>query len=248
MLKSERSPAPFVILAMPRSGTHYLEELLNEHPNVISNGELLNEYDPNWPDKARLLRTDRELLECAYVRYPTPSHKSDVTHVGCKINEPQFYDRPEMMDELARWPGLKVVVCRRNPLESLRSLVQARQTGEWLKYGSDSAGERPPLVSLSFSTCETYFKTTAEFHDRIRHSFASTNILELEYERLLRKPHLCLERIWEFLGLPVRPVSGRARLQRQEVRPLDQTVENFDELRRQFEQGPYAGYFEALDS
>lgn len=75
MLKSERSPEPFVILAMPRTGTHYLEELLNEHPNVVSNGELLNEFDPNWPDKARLLGSDRELLECAYLRYPARSDK-----------------------------------------------------------------------------------------------------------------------------------------------------------------------------
>lgn len=34
--------------------------------------------------------SDRELLECAYLRYPTRSGKIDVTHVGCKINEPQF--------------------------------------------------------------------------------------------------------------------------------------------------------------
>lgn len=99
-MKSERSPEPFAILAVPRSGTHYLEELLNEHPNVVSNGELLNEHDPNWPDKARLLRSDRELLECAYLRHPTRSDKTDVTHVGCKINEPHFYDRPGIMAEL----------------------------------------------------------------------------------------------------------------------------------------------------
>lgn len=167
---------------------------------------------------------------------------------GARSTNRSFYDRPSMMAELVRWPRLKVVVCRRNPLELLRSLVQARQTGEWLKYGSDSGDKRPPLVSLSLSSCETYFKTTAEFHDRIRHSFRSTNILELEYERLLREPHLCLELVWEFLGRPVRPVSGRAKLQRQEVRPLDQTVENFDELRRQFKEGPYATYFEAVDA
>lgn len=248
MLKSERSPEPFVILAMPRTGTHYLEELLNEHPSVVSNGELLNEFDPNWPDKARLLRSDCELLERAYLRYPARSDKNDVTHVGCKINEPQFHHRPGMMAELAGWPRLKIVVCRRNPLESLRSLVQARQTGEWLKYDSDSDGKPPPLVSLSLNTCETDFKATAEFHDRIRQSFASSNIVELEYERLVREPRLCLERVWEFLGLPVRPVSGRLKLQRQEVRPLDQTVENFDQLRREFKEGPYAKYFEAVDA
>lgn len=167
---------------------------------------MLNEYKPNWPDKARLLRTDRELLECAYWRYPTRSEKKRPNSCCVRDQRTAVYDRPGMMAELARWPRLKVVVCRRNPLESLRSLVRARQTGEWLKYGSDSDDKRPPLVSLRLSTCETCFKTTAEFHDRIRHSFASTNILELEYERLLREPHLCLELVWEFLGLPVRPV------------------------------------------
>lgn len=196
---------------MPRSGTHYLEELLNEHPNVVSNGELLNEHDPNWPDKARLLRSDRELLECAYLRHPTRSDKTDVTHVGCKINEPHFYDRPGIMAELGALAApRRRRVSYKSPLESLRSLVQARQTGEWLKYGSVSDGKPPPLVSLSLNICETYFKTSAEFHDRIRQSFASSNILELEYERLLREPHLRLELVWEFLELPVRPVSGRA--------------------------------------
>ncbi len=151
------------------------------------------------------------------MRYPTRSDKNGVTHVGCKINEPQFYDRPGMMAELAHWPRLRVVVCRRNPLESLRSLMQARQTGEWLKYGSDSAGKPTPLVSPSLNTCEAYFETTAEFHESVRQSFASTNILEPKYERRLREPHLCLELVWEFLGLHVRPVSGRAKRQRQEV-------------------------------
>ncbi|MGY3333553.1 hypothetical protein ACVILI_006630 [Mesorhizobium sp. USDA 4775] len=97
------TPRPFVILAMPRTGTHYLEELLNEHPTVLSNGELLNEYDTNWPGKDRLLRPDRELLEHAYVRYPTRDHKN-VTHIGCKINEPQFRDRPAFFAEMIRWP------------------------------------------------------------------------------------------------------------------------------------------------
>lgn len=54
-------------MAMPRTGTHYLEALLNEHPKVLSNGELLNTCDTNWLDKARMLRSDRELLELAYL-------------------------------------------------------------------------------------------------------------------------------------------------------------------------------------
>nr|WP_274617703.1 sulfotransferase [Bradyrhizobium oropedii] len=237
------SPEPFVILGMPRTGTHYLEELLNEHPNVLSNGELLNPYDKNWPDRDRLLHSDHELLELAYLRYPMRSDKQ-VTRVGCKINEPQFHDRPGFFAGLTRWPGLKVILVRRNILESLRSLVQARQTREWLKYRCDNDDAPPPRVRLSVTACEAYFKTADDFHARVAHSFSLTNILVVEYESLLREPAACLATIWDFLRIPAFQLSGRTILQRQEARSLDHTLTNFHELRLHFAGGPYARLFE----
>ncbi|UVC15481.1 sulfotransferase [Mesorhizobium onobrychidis] len=236
------TPQPFVILAMPRTGTHYLEELLNEHPTVLSNGELLNEYDTNWPGKDRLLRTDRELLEQAYLSYPMKD--KNVTHIGCKINEPQFRDRPAFFAELTRWPALKVILVTRNILESLRSFVQARQSGQWLKFSSDKEAARPPRVRLSIDDCEAYFKAADDFHARVEHSFTSTNLLVVEYESLLHEPSACLRKVWDFLGAPALELSDRAILQRQETRPLDQTVQNFDELLLHFADGPYARFFD----
>ncbi|TCN26983.1 sulfotransferase domain-containing protein [Sinorhizobium americanum] len=248
MTHTAPAPQPFAILGMPRTGTHYLEELLNEHANVLSNGELLNTYDANWPDKARLLRSDRELLELAYLRFPTRSDK-EVTHVGCKINEPQFQERPSFFNELARWPGLRVILLsRRNTLESLRSLVQARQSRQWLKFSSDDDTAPPPRVNLSIASCEDYFRAADEFHARVADSFASSRLLEIEYERLLREPTACLETAWRFLGVPALQLSGSGTLQRLEQRPLDDTVENFEELRRHFAGGPYARFFELDDA
>ncbi|MBP2238902.1 hypothetical protein J2Z31_005443 [Sinorhizobium kostiense] len=239
-------PEPFVILGMPRTGTHYLEALLNKHPSVLSNGELLNQYDPNWPDKDRLLRSDRELLELAYLRRPAREEK--VTHVGCKINEPQFEERPGFLSELARWPGLKVILLtRKNTLESLRSLIQARRTGHWLKFSSDKDMAPPPRVKLSIAECETYFKTTEDFHARVKRSFASTNTLTIEYEGLLGDPTGCLATICDFLGVAPPRLSGDVVLERQEQRPLNETVENFHELRAHFAGGPYARFFEVAE-
>lgn len=244
MTHSTQTPEPFAILGMPRTGTHYLEELLNEHPNVLSNGELLNTYDPKWADKDRLLRSDRELLDLAYLQFPAPSDKK-VTHVGCKINQPQFHERPGFLAELARWPGLKVIlVVRKNTLESLRSLVQARQSRQWLKFSSDDAAAPPPSVKLSIATCEAYFKTTEDFHTQVARSFASTNLLVIEYENLLWDSAPSMATIWDFLGVPELQLSARAMLQRQETRPLDQTLQNFHELRLHFADGPYAKFFE----
>ncbi|MEM5345624.1 sulfotransferase [Paraburkholderia azotifigens] len=237
---------PFVILGMPRTGTHYLEELLNAHPSVLSNGELLNSYDTNWSDTSRLLRSHRELLELAYLHYPVRTGKTLATHVGCKINQPQFQERPGFFEELALWPRLKVMlVIRRNTLESLRSLVQARQSGEWLKYGAGNESGPPPRVVLTIEVCEAYFEAADDFHRHVADSFAPKNVLSIDYQSLLSNPAGCLEAAWTFLGTSVHPCSHRTALQRQEVRPLDQTVLNFDELKRHFRGGPYEKFFEA---
>ncbi|MGX5832090.1 sulfotransferase [Mesorhizobium sp. 43Arga] len=246
MTRPVPSPGPFVILAMPRTGTHYLEELLNEHPNVLSNGELLNTYDTNWVDKDRLAGSDGALLELAYLRYPNGTNKK-ATRVGCKINEPQFNERPSFFAKLARWPGLKVILLiRKNTLESLRSLTQARQTRQWLKFSSDN--DAAPSVKLGIACCEAYFKSADEFHDRVARSFGSTNLHVVEYESLLSEPFTCLAPIWDFLEVPpLVGLPGEAILKRQEARPLNQTIENFEELRRHFAGGPYARFFEIGD-
>ncbi|TCU02346.1 sulfotransferase [Rhizobium sullae] len=241
-IRSTLSPEPFVVLGMPRTGTHYLEELLNEHPNVLSNGELLNTYDANWGDKDRLSGSDCELLERAFVRHPTRENK-EVTHVGCKINEPQFRERPNFFSELARWPLLKVVlVVRRNTLESLRSLVQARQTRRWLKFSSDKPAAPPRPVKLSIAACEAYFKAAEDFHARVASAFEPTSIIQIEYEDLLRDPRACVATVFNFLDVSPLKLWGRGILQRQESRPLSETVRNFRELRDHFAYGPYAKF------
>ncbi|TIL39688.1 MAG: sulfotransferase, partial [Mesorhizobium sp.] len=58
----------------------------------------------------------------------------------------------------------------------------------------------------------------------------------------------CLGAVWDFLGVPALEPSDNAILQRQETRPLDQTVENFDELRIHFARGPYSRFFDLGDS
>ncbi|MGF6482622.1 LPS sulfotransferase NodH [Paraburkholderia sp. JPY419] len=238
---------PFVIVGMPRTGTHYLEELLNAHPNVSSNGELLNPYDPMWPDRARLLRSDRELLELAYLHHPTMTGNPHLTHVGCKINQPQFNERPGFFETLASWPRLKVLlVIRRNTLESFRSLVQARQSGQWLKYGPDNDDSRPPpQVILKIEDCEAYFKAADDFHHLILNSFSPSSVLTIDYETLRDDPAPTLKAVSAFLGISNHPCSDNTSLRRQEVRSLQQTVLNFEELRCHFEGGRYDRFFEA---
>lgn len=239
------SPDPFVILAMPRTGSHYLETLLNEHPNVQSNGELLNSWDSGWPGADRTGMSDRDLLELAFVNFPVRDEKPKATSVGCKINEPQFGERPTFFEALAAWPRLKVVILqRRNLLESLRSFVQARQSRQWLAPVTEGPAPVPPSVKLSPATCESYFRDADNFYRRIFSSFPSEMACEVFYEDLLDSPEECMANLFDFLGVPPHLLSGGVVLQRQEMRPLSETVLNFDELFSYFRGSSYQCFFE----
>jgi hypothetical protein len=243
--RARSAPEPFVVLAMPRTGTHYLEELANEHPNVLSNGELLNPWDTGWPGVDRTGMSDRELLELAFVHFPQRKDKCAVSRVGCKINEPQFAERPTFYEELAAWPRLKVVLLRRrNLLESFRSLVQARESSYWLAPRTDGPVPVPPQVELSPTGCESYFRSADAFHERVFASFSPEKIYEIHYEHLRDRPGECLAGLWDFLQVSPHQLSGRHVLQRQETRPLSEAVLNHDELRDYFKGTPYDAFFE----
>nr|WP_283234686.1 sulfotransferase [Candidatus Protofrankia californiensis] len=239
------TPEPFVILTMPRTGSHHLEALANEHPNVLTNGELLNPWDTGWPGVDRTEMSDGELLELAFVRFPRRDEKYEVSCVGCKINEPQFHERPTFFEELAAWPRLKVIALqRRNLLESFRSLTQARDSGRWLAPSADGPAPVPPRVKLSPADCESYFRSAERFYGRIFARFPPEKIHEIYYEDLGDSPRECLARIWDFLGVPPHPLSGCLLLQQQETRPLGEAVLNYAELRDHFRGTPYQAFFE----
>ncbi|SBW22887.1 Nodulation protein H [Candidatus Protofrankia californiensis] len=239
------APEPFVILAMPRTGSHHLKALANEHPNVLTNGEILNPWDTDWPGVDRTEMSDRELLELAFVRFPRRDEKYEVSCVGCKVNEPQFHERPTFFDELAAWPRLKVIALqRRNLLESFRSFIQARESGRWLAPSADGPAPVPPRVKLSPAGCESYFRSAEEFYGRIFARFSPEKIHEIYYEDLRDRPGECMAGIWDFLGVSPHLLSGCLLLQQQETRPLSEAVLNYAELRGHFRGTPYQAFFE----
>ncbi len=136
-----------------------------------------------------------------------------------------------------------ILLIRRNPLESLRSLVQARTSGQWLKYGTCHDSAAPPTVTLTIEECEAYFRAADDFHAQVANSFKPERVLTVYYEDLLSDPAACLEMIWSFLGISLHACSVCTDLRRQEVRPLDETVCNFLELKRHFTGGRYTSYF-----
>lgn len=240
---SPPAPEPFVVLASARTGSTHLVELMNLHPNVVANGELLNPREPGWPDLDRGAMTNAELLHLGYEDYPRRGHKAEVTRVGCKIIDNQAEgDRAPVLDELASWSGLRVILLRRlNVFEAIRSRAQAKQTGEWDRRTGSAPQPAPPRVRLRREECDVYLRTAEAFDRQVHALFSQQRVLELSYEELLHAPEECLRSVWQFLE--VDEFSPRDDvLQRMEARPLRETVLNYEELKGWFADTPYERY------
>jgi len=147
------------------------------------------------------------------------------------------------MDVLAADPAIKIAHLKRNPLESLRSLVQARATGRWQRTGTD---DDPPRVSISVSECEDFFERCARQKELIEARFSAHPRLTVDYSTTLVAPTETLFRLHDFLEVPRVPLRPETYL-KQEHRRLADTVLNFAELRRAFRSRPEAGFFNCLE-
>jgi len=245
-LRGDRAFRRFVVLGWYRTGSNLLLGLLNSDPAVVAYSEVLSPRGPFWGnhayaprgDSARLERLRTEdapaFLEEAVFR----PHPTRVRAVGFKLFYPQLVVKPVpgLARALAEMPDLAVLhLRRRNLLEVLVSTRVARQTGQMASTSaarSHDALRRAGPVVLTPDECASYFREVEEFAEASVRLFDRADVLDLEYERLAADPQGETTRARSFLGLP--PSRSDNPLVKQRTRPLDEVVENLDELRTHF--------------
>jgi LPS sulfotransferase NodH len=233
-----RAPLPFVVLASARTGSTHLMEVLNQHPNVVAQLELLNPNAPGWRGIDREAMPTSELLRLGYEQYPRRG--SAVASVGCKIIDNQTQDhRSQVLDELAGWSQLRVIRLHRlNVFEAIRSRAQAKQSGQWQRWVGSASEPPPPRVRLERDECLVYIRNAEAFSRRVKELFPPERTLTLSYEELwLQAPQASLDAVWRFLE--VEAYLPSTVLQRLESRPLSETVLNYAELHEWFADTPY---------
>lgn len=237
---AEGTPQPvwFVVLSMSRSGSWHLVELLNEHPQVVSNGELLNNDDTSgWGAGDRAGLDDGQLVERGLSNPPIRCEKSAVRAVGFKLLYEQLVDRSETLSFLAAHDEVKAIVLeRRNQFEAVRSLAQARETGRWQSLFGPHEAVGPPLVQLDPRECERRLADAQLFYDSVRRVFPEERRSWVLYEDLRDDPDAVLQQLWAFLGVPC--VVVQPRLQQQETRFLADCVRNFAQILDHFRGRP----------
>jgi hypothetical protein len=231
---------PFVILSTIRCGSTHLTRLLNEHPSVVCNGEIFNHEDPDhsW---ATVPGSTAEMIQMAFIDHPGRDKKASVSAVGCKVDDISLFRERTRLAELLAVPGMRCIVLqRRNQFESLRSMLQAWETSNW----QHQAGEEyvpPPPVTISPVRAMAFFERSEWFYGKISGLIPPEQRLWIDYDELVTKQDQVLAQVWQFLGVtPHGPLTST--LERQESRPLRETVTNYGELQLLFEYTEYAGF------
>lgn len=241
-----QAPGRFVILALPRTGSNYLLTGLNQHPNIIANGEILNLRENGWSDAVRQDMTSDELLRLGYLDFPNPRQRTDVRAVGFKVQDwdgRSSSGSADFLGLLIADPTVSVLhLTRDNLIESLRSHTQAERTGRWVAYRAADL-EDMPTVHLAPQMCHAFFRRAERFTAWVQERFACHRLLPLTYEELCADPVVQFRRVQEFLGVPVQDLAA-SYLMKQESRPLSEVVENFVELREEFRGTQYGRFFE----
>jgi LPS sulfotransferase NodH len=257
----------FIILATQRTGSSWVQEMLDSHPRVRVFNELFlsgARGKPIWgPDNVEFAESFLD----ARRRRPSPLTRlywqyrylqrvfgqSDVDAVGFKYMYDQVPHSLAVLPHAALSRVRVIHVVRRNLLDRIISNKLAQKTGLFHLAGDD----RPPVPWWPNERVESTVRLPVdELLDELRQltrqralmrswlRLSRTPVREVEYEALV-EDHSGFGLLLRFLGLPQGdwPLLSSG-LQKLRTRSQAEVIENFAEIRAALAPTPYAAYLQ----
>lgn len=200
------------IVGMPRSGTTLVEQILSSHPEVTGAGEL--------GDIAQVLTEESMLHRKRYPEWVTEATTQDWQRLGnryLELTEKWRTERPRFTDKMpgnwqalgairAMLPDARIVICRRDPLETTWSCFKQYFTpGVGYLYDIEQLG----FFWQAFDRAASWWAT----HD-------PEHVRELGYEALTENPEAEIRALLEFCGLSFDPACMAFHQSRRNVHTL----------------------------
>lgn len=244
----------FIIVCAARTGSTLLRLLLQSHPDICCHGEIITpderhvvqlagmkaDYKSNLRDLLIDTRkSDPARFLCDFALYP-----GRFLAVGLKIKYSEFL--PEVIGNAHAWVlenmDVKIIhLRRRNLLRRLVSHQFALQTGVNMVLTGGNVPEYKSL-RLDFDACVDDFETVRAEEERFSSLFSGHPVIDLAYEAVVDPQSGERARILDFLGVPQAPLSTpMVKLGRDD---LGESIENYEDLRRQAQGTPYAKFFD----
>lgn len=241
----------FVVIGLGRTGTTLLVTLLKSYGGIICDAELFNLnriYDRQslYVRNNLVLPTFRKYNPLYFLRHICwhNDYEQDVKAVGFKILNPHMNNFPVLNDMLAREKNLKVLFCKRkSSLERMYSETQAMLYGQWNIVSEDQRINSK--LTLDINKCEAYFQADEDSNNKIINHLKKNNVdyTEVFYEDLAADNVKEATRVANYLGLGASQNKVTSHLVKQNVKPIQESIENYDELKRHFASSKWSGLF-----
>jgi LPS sulfotransferase NodH len=242
----------FIILGQERTGSSFLQSMLNSHRQIVTFGEIYQRFDAICWDyrgyrrdlpKSRLFAFQNDpigFLE-THVFSKFPRH---IAAVGFKL----FYTHARHPQQKTLWSYLRdhqdikiIHIKRRNVLRTYLSLETAKKMHKWRDVTGTAVKEQTS-IALDYEGCLAKFIDTKKQELKYDLFFDDHEKIEIFYEELAPGYQREMRHIQQFLGVEHQDVSPATH--KQARLPLSDAILNYDELKARFRGTSWEVFFE----
>ncbi|MEM6736436.1 MAG: sulfotransferase [Bacteroidota bacterium] len=231
----------FVIITPGRSGSTFLAQTLNQHSEIVCEGEIFNRaefYEGSFNHflqvnplrKTIAFLFNRERLSTSKINYPLEwliqqfhsQKRTDKKRYGFKISLDQLFAYPQLISVIKT--SCKIIyLTREDKTRLVLSLMTARKTGNYEKFGGRHVYFAPRKVKQQLNLI---LKQERNCRDLLPGSF------ELTYEQLVRDQANSFLRISNYLELKEGIPTQSSNAQKAHPENISDWVGNIDEIER----------------
>ena len=216
----------FVVFAEMRTGSNFLEANLNAFPAISCVGEAFNPHFIGYPNREDCLGvTEEERNRDPMALIAAVKHAQGVA--GFRF----FHDHdPRVLEEVLTNPRCAKIILTRNPVESFVSWKIAQETGQWKL--TNVAKRKDAKAHFDAKEFKAHLEALQDFQITLMRALQTTGqtAFYVAYEDL--QDVEVMNGIAAWLGVPDRLEGLDKSFKRQNPEPLNQKVENFDEMEK----------------
>lgn len=229
----------YVILFIERDGSTYLTSLLNSHPDIEAIYERFAVLQQKGASASEQISWAKEFF--------TPPIIGKAKARGFKTKLVDVLDL-DGFSALLQQKQVKIIqMRRRNRIKAVISRINARRlyetTGNWNLYDKK---DRMPPMDIDLDIFNQYLKEREDTDNELQEYVEKLQLptMRIVYEDLLVVKEQTLEQVFAFLNIPNKPVQEKTIKHTSD--DLRDVVLNFDQLRAQYVDTPYAIMFDEV--
>lgn len=245
------------LIAHGRTGTNYLRELVNTHPDIFFYGEILHPhyYDTGFYEfwRRAVAADDDMLFVGSHIATLLERHLTELTQrrteqvVGFDLKIPQMQEMPRLHDAIVGGDYRVLHLTREN---TLRSVISEEIMYKRIAQGDGQVHRdytpAPVTVRVDPKQIVARLHNKVRLDDEVRDRYAGRLYFHLTYESIQDASTVrgSLDPVMGFLGVHADDATFQQPLERQNPAPLRRLVENADDLAAELRGTPFEAQLE----